>query len=283
MKKLVYFFIAFMLFCCQAVYANEITKEQLDNRICGKAAILVDPQTGKILYEKNAYMPWHPASTTKIMTALLILERGKMTDSTTISRNATNLLGLYNSRYLYSGLTFTIDQLLHMLLIESDNAACKALAEYLCGNQVAFVEQMNLKAKELGLSSHFTTAYGMTDDEHYVTAYDLYRIAYEDMKYPLFREIVRKGSYHLSTNQINLNIVNVNKLLGQDPRVLGVKTGYTRAAQCNLVCYAEDNGYKLYSVVLGSPRGNVDYSYPDTQLLLNYGFQELKKNTYYQP
>lgn len=279
-KLLILFYTLTFMFCCNLANATEITQEDLQRKLTAKAALVVDGQTGVVLYDHNGNMKWHPASTTKIMSSLLILENGNPNDITKISRSATNLEGLYNSRFLWSGLSLSVEQLLHMLLIESDNASCNTLAEYLDGTQANFVAHMNRKAEEMGLRSHFVTPYGMTNYNHYVTAYDLYCIAKENMKYPLFRDIVRKASYHLKTNEIDINIKNVNKLLGRDARVLGVKTGYTKAAQCNLVCYAEANGKKLYTVVLGSPRSYIDYSYPDTQLLMDYGFQELEKIVY---
>lgn len=256
---------------------ENIVKEPVEISLTGKRAIVVDGETGAVIFNKEADLPWHPASTTKIMAALLVLEKGKLEEVTTVSSSATNLYGGYSSNWLWAGMRFTIDQLLHILLIESDNASCNTLAEYVDGTQSKFVEHMNQRAREMGLAAHFTTPYGHTDEDHYVTARDLYLIARACMNYPAFREIVRTPVYNLQTDQIEVTYRNRNQFVGRDPRVLGVKTGYTSAARCNLVCYAEDKGHSLYTVVMGSPRGEIDYSYPDSKKLIDYGFQVLEK------
>lgn len=255
---------------------EELIKVPVDFSLNARRAILVDGKSGTVLYNKEADAPWHPASTTKIMAALLVLENGRLEDTTTVSYSATDLYGGYSTNWLYAGMRFTIDQLLHILLIESDNASCNTLAEYVDGTQEKFVEHMNRRAQEMGLSAHFTTPYGHTNADHYVSARDLYLIAKACMEYPAFREIVRTPVYHLSTPAIDVTYRNRNQFVGRDPRVLGVKTGYTSAARCNLVCYAEDQGESLYTVVMGSPRGDIDYSYPDSKKLLDYGFEILK-------
>lgn len=252
-----------------------IVLEPVDFYLTCQRAILVDGKTGQVLYNKDADLLWHPASTTKVMAALLILENGKLEDTTTVSNTATDLYGGYHSNWLYAGMKFTIDQLLHILLIESDNASCNTLAEYLDGTQEKFVERMNNKAREMGLSAHFVTPYGRAQEEHKVTARDLYLITKAAMQYPAFREIVRTPVYHISTPYMNQSFRNRNQFIGVDPRVLGVKTGYTHAAQCNLICYAEENGHSLYTVVMGAPREDIDYSYLDSKKLLDYGFRLL--------
>ncbi len=256
---------------------EELLKQPVELELTCRRAILVDGKTGLVLYNKAADEPWHPASTTKIMSALMILEQGRLEDRTTVSSSATALYGGYHSNWLWPGMSFTIEQLLHILLIESDNASCNTLAEYLDGTQDKFVERMNKRAGEMGLAAHFTTPYGHTAEQHYVTARDLYLIAKACMEYPAFRAIVRKPSYHLSTRDLDVTYRNRNQFVGNDPRVLGVKTGYTSAAQCNLVCYAEEEGKSLYTVVMGSPRRGIDYSYPDSKKLLDYGFKLLKE------
>lgn len=252
-------------------------KAEFNIQLTCKRAVLVDGKTGQVLYEKYADLPWHPASTTKILAALLILENGKLNDITTVSSKATDLHGGYESNWLVPGMKFTIDQLLHILLIESDNASCNTLAEYLDGTQEKFVERMNRKAQSMGLSAHFVTCYGHTNDKHHASARELYLITKEAMKYPAFRDIVRTPVYTINTPYMKHSFRNRNLFVGSDPRVLGVKTGFTSAAQCNLVCYAEDGENSLYTVVMGSPRRERDYSYPDSKKLLDYGFKLLKE------
>lgn len=257
------------------VYSNNI--DTLNTQLTAKRALIVNGETGDVLYSKDAFLPWHPASTTKLMTALLVLENNRLNDITTVSASAMFLEGDYKSRTLRVGTKLTIEQLLNMSLIESDNAACNTLAEYVDGTQKRFVEHMNRRAKELGLTAHFVTAYGMTNQEHYLSAFDLYRIAQENMKYPIFRMIVSKPFYRLHNEDLDYTLKNRNQFIGVDSRVKGIKTGYTDAAQCNLVCYAEDDNHSIYTVVMGSPRKDIDYSYPDSKLLLDYGFKILKE------
>jgi len=282
MKKLLFLFFTLLFTYCTATLPVKAAEPP---NINARAAVLINADTYEILYAHNPDLQWYPASTTKMMAALLILENCDLNAITTMSYSAlNNLPGLYRSLYLVPGNKLSINELLHVLLTVSDNGACNALAEHLDGTQAKFVERMNKRAQELGCTeAHFVTPFGMTDDDHHLSAMDLYRIARECMKHELFRKIVISDNYHLSNSSLDLWLHTCNQIVDRssanyDSRAKGIKTGYTRDAQCNLVSYAEADGHKLYCVVLGSPRtGYGDLSYPDTKKLLDYGFAKLKK------
>lgn len=268
-----------LLFMCISLACSVCASniDDVNSNLTAKRALIVNAKTGDVIYSKDALLPWHPASTTKLMTALLVLENGHLDDITTVSASAMFLEGDYRSKTLRVGTKLTIEQLLNVLLIESDNAACNTLAEYVDRTQKKFVEHMNKRAKELGLTAHFVNTYGMTNEKHHLSAFDLYRIAKENMKYPVFQMIVKKPFYRLHNEDLDYTFKNRNQFIGVDSRVKGIKTGYTNAAQCNLVCYAEDKNHSIYTVVMGSPREDIDYCYPDSKLLLDYGFKFLKE------
>lgn len=276
--------ITFSLACALptlAIAAPE--KPQLDS----KAYILVDGQTNKPLLAKNATNRRSPASTTKLMTALLVLENGELDDVVTISEEDLQLNGDYATYYLYAGEQFTVEQLLHALLIQSANAAGNTLARYIDGSTEKFTEHMTARAKELGCTNtRFINPYGKTNNKHYSTAQDLAIIAKEAMCYPIIRKIIHTKYYRLPTTNIYKSddrvLWNTDSMIyGDNPyydaRVRGGKTGYTRAAGRCLVTLAQENKQKLYAVVLGgSQSSGTDSRYTDTKKLLDYGFA-LKK------
>ncbi len=157
------------------------------------AAVLMDSVTGKVLYEKNAYTQMGMASTTKIMTAILAIEKGNLQDVVTVSSNAAGLEG--TSMYLALGEKVKLEDLLYGLMLPSGNDAAVAIAEHISGSVEAFAEQMNEKAKEIGANqTHFTNPHGLYDPQHYTTAYDLALISRYAMQNPVFEEIVATGT-----------------------------------------------------------------------------------------
>lgn len=258
-------------------------KPQLSSR----AYILMDGQTNKPLLAKNETNRRSPASTTKLMTALLVLENGELDDVVTVSAQDLDLSYDYSTDYLYAGEQFTVEQLLHALLIQSANAAGNTLARYIDGSTEKFTEHMTARAKELGCTNtRFINTYGKTNSKHYSTAQDLAIIAKEAMRYPIIRKIIHTKYYRLpATNLYKSNdrvLWNTDSMIYgdnpyYDPRVRGGKTGYTRAAGRCLVTLAQENKQKLYAVVLGGSQSNgTDSRYTDTKKLLDYGFA-LKK------
>lgn len=280
MKKRIFliFLFVFLLYssCVSAVSNVEINSP---------AGILVEESTGKILYKKNAHEKMYPASTTKILTALLVLENGNLEDTVTVSEEAVNSLSDgYVTPYISSGEKLTVDQLLNVLLVPSGNAAGNALAEYISGSIDEFVNLMNSRAKELGCTNtHFTNPYGKHDENHYSSAYDLYLIAKEAMKYEEFRTIVAKPTYSLApTNRYSKDdrlLYSTNDLVKPSSNnyyeyALGIKTGFTSYAKDCLVAAAQKDNMTLYAVILGADESSsgVSYRYIDSKKLFDYGF-----------
>ncbi len=254
--------------------------------ISSKAAILIDAETGKILYEKNIHKILYPASTTKIITAILAIENGNLNDTVVVDREAT--LGVSGSHIaLEPGEIFTLEELLYALLIESANDAAKAIAIHISGSVEQFAELMNEKATSLGaINTNFVNPNGLPDDNHVTTAYDLALIANHAMKNETFRTIVSNYLYTIGTTNKKSEpryLKSHNRLLYSDEKILvdgkyvpikyygaiGVKTGYTIKAHNCLVSAATRNNQTMIAVVLKASGKNV---FIDTHKLLNYGF-----------
>ena len=233
----------------------------------------------------------YPASTTKIMTALLALEKCNLTDTVTVSNTAIRSISSdYATVYLNAGEVLTVEQLLNILLIPSGNIAGNVLAEHISGSFDSFVTLMNSRAKELGcVNTHFTNSYGLHDDNHYTCAYDLYLIAHEAMKYDAFREIVTKTSYKLEPTNVyskdDRTFYTTNELIKPNSskradnyyykKAIGIKTGYTSQAKDCLVAAASDDNLELFSVILGADKTsqNLSARYTETKQLFEFGFK----------
>jgi len=261
-----------------------------------KSAYVVNPETGKIFYEKNAHEKMYPASTTKILTALVVLEKCKLTDTVKVSQNAIDLVpsGVSNI-YLKPGEELTISALLHTLLIPSANEAANVLAEHVSGSVEAFAELCNTRAKELGCETlHFVNPNGLHDENHYCSAYDLYLIAKECQKYDAFNEIVKTKNYKIPPTSVHpandRTVTNTNSLLFSNypsyyyPYCTGIKTGTTTPAGECLVASSSKDDINLISVVLGggtNSKGLHDRFYDTKQLFEfvydNYSYKEFVK------
>lgn len=225
------------------------------------SAILADAVTGQVLYSQDADAPRPPASTTKIMTALLVLERGVLTETVRIPANI-QMPG--TSAALQPGETLTLEDLLYGLLLPSGNDAALALARHISGSEEAFVAAMNARATELGLThTHFANPHGLDDPGHVSSAADLLALTREALRHPIFARIVATSSYSTRGHVWE----NRNQLLGHYPGADGVKTGTTAAAGECLVATATREGHRLIAVVLGS-----NDRYADATALLDYGF-----------
>jgi D-alanyl-D-alanine carboxypeptidase (penicillin-binding protein 5/6) len=258
-----------------------------DNLILsGESALLIDYDTGGVLYEKNPNGKLFPASTTKIMTGILAIEKGHMKDMITIDPEVIDLT--YGSHIaLDYDEEVSFEDLLNAMLIASANDAALALGKHISGSIEDFVKLMNDKAKEIGaINTNFVNPNGLHDDNHVTTAHDLALIAKYAMENEVFRSIVGKSSYTIGpTNKKDETryLYSTNKFLYGSEKinldgqivpikydgVLGIKTGYTDEARNCLVTFAEKNGQRLISVVLKSNGKEV---YADTHKLLNYGF-----------
>ena len=171
-KQIVLFFISIFIIMLHTSFVYSASDEP---DIASKAALIIEPNSGKILYQKNETEKMYPASITKIMTAILTLENAQLDETVTVSYNTVmSIPEGYSSAFLQVGEQLTVEQLLQLLLVHSANDAANCLAEYVGGSVESFVSMMNTKANELGLSNtHFTNTFGMHDENHYTTAYDL--------------------------------------------------------------------------------------------------------------
>ncbi len=256
--------------------------------LSGEALLLVDQDSGRILYEKNSDKKIYPASTTKIMTAILAIEYGKMDDMVLIDDEIVDLTdGSHIALDRQEEVKF--EDLLNALLIASANDAAMALGKHIAGSLDAFADMMNAKAKELGaVNTHFANAHGLHDENHYTTAYDLYLMASYAMENDLFREIVNKTHYTIEPTNVkeearlmhttNKFLYGNGKLYLDDKLIpiryegiSGVKTGYTPEAGNCLVSFAQKGGRNVYSVVLKSKGTEV---YSDTMELMDLAFED---------
>lgn len=236
--------------------------------VSAQSAILMEAESGTVLWSENADARLPMASTTKIMTALVALEAGDPDDVIRVPPEAVGTEG--SSVYLVEGEELTLEQLLYALLLESANDAAVAIACGVAGSVEAFAGLMNRKAQELGLCrSHFTNPHGLDNAEHYTTARELAVITRAALENDLFRTIVstRKTTIpHAGTDGVRL-LINHNKLLRLYDGAIGVKTGYTKHSGRCLVSAANRDGVTLIAVTLNAPD---DWS--DHASLLNYGF-----------
>lgn len=240
-------------------------------RLTADAAILLDAATGDVLWARDAGTARAPASTTKIMTALLALELGSLDDLVTVSRRAAGTPG--SSSHLRAGERIPLGELLKGLLLRSGNDAAVAIAEHLAGSTSAFADLMNARASQLGLrATHFTNPHGLTQPGHYASAYDLALLARAAMAYPAFAAIVRTPVGEMAglspgDRSFVRRLHNTNRLLLAYDWVDGVKTGTTAAAGSCLVASGNRNGRRLIAVVLHS-----DNRWRDAVRLLEYGY-----------
>jgi len=258
--------------------------------ISSPAALLMDSATGKVLYEKNMNKKRYPASLTKVMTAIVVLENCNLEDIATVSYDAVmSLSSGYVTANLQIGEQLTIEQLLYVLMVGSSNDAAIVLAEHVSGSVEDFAKLMNEKAKEIGCSStNFVNPNGVHDKNHYSTAYDLALMAKYAMENETFRTLVSKTSYKLPvtnkydredrffTTTNSLLIVNNNSRPDNYyyKYATGVKTGFTTPAGNCLIASADKGNLKLITVVLGAgqTKDGLSERYIDTKNLFEYGY-----------
>lgn len=280
--------------------ADEITPAP-DPTITAKAALLVDSETGSVLYQKNEHAELYPASLTKIMTALLTLEaidQGKLSLEQELTASASALTGLASdgsSAGIQVGETMSVENYLKCMLVVSANEACDVLAEAVSGSVDAFVAAMNAKAEALGCkNTHFANPNGLHDSQHYTSAWDLYLITLEAMKYPEFMAICDMGVAEIpATNLSPVRRLHTTNYLLSNWRAIGyvysdahgIKTGSTSEAGHCLVSSATKGSRTLISVVLGADRvvgadGVADVrSFSETRRLFEWGFSNFSMQT----
>jgi D-alanyl-D-alanine carboxypeptidase (penicillin-binding protein 5/6) len=255
------------LFCFPppVVHADEISS---------RAAIVMEASTGRILYGKNPNLKLPPASTTKLMTAMVVLDRIPPGSTVIISEGAARISRVKAN--LRAGETVTVETLLNAALIKSANDAAFALAEAVAGTEEKFVELMNQKVIALGLEDTcFINATGLPGYGQHTTSYDLAKMLRHALRYPLIKEIISTKASRISTEEGRpIFIRNSNRLLWEDESVLGGKTGYTREAKHCLVCASGQGNETVIAAILGAPsRGKL---WRESEALLERGYKILQ-------
>ncbi len=241
----------------------------------GKAALLMDASSGRVLYEVNAHERLSPASVTKIMTGLLVVEHGNLSQRITVSEKAATTPE--SAIWLETGETLTREHLLYALMLNSANDASVALAESVAGSENAFVELMNRRAKELGMGdTHFCNPHGLESTGHYTSAYDLALVSRESMNHAIFRQVVATKTKKIpwAENDYDRLLINKNRLLFRYDDAIGIKNGYTKEAGNCVVGAAQRGSLMLIAVALKSPS-----VYEDLQQMLDYGFANFNKKS----
>ena len=298
MFKFSYFFKIILVFICicsffSFSYADDIMPEEDDFDISSylnsdieassnssefptinsRAYVVIDRKSSTVLVGKNEYAKKKMASTTKIMTSLIIIENCNLSDTVTISKKAANTGG---SRLgLKTGDKITVHDLLYGLMLRSGNDAAVALAEYTSGSIPEFANLMNKKAEELGLTNtHFVTPHGLDQDEHYTTAYELALLTNYALNNSKFCQIVGSKTYTITINGYPRTLTNTNELLGVLDGVYGVKTGFTNGANRCLVTACKREDMDIICVVLGCDTKN--FRSLDSTKLINYSFDNFE-------
>lgn len=289
MKKIIGTCLILLLLNCNVVWAddtwieedsnieNEIieasTKIEKEPIINARAAVILDRNSKEIIWGKKENEKRPMASTTKIMTAIIVIEKGNLTDIVDVSAKAAGTggsrLGLKKSDKV------SVQDLLYGLLLVSGNDSAVALAEHIGGDIEGFAEIMNQKAEQLKLkSTHFVTPHGLDKEEHYTTALELAKMADYALRNSKFAEIVNTKNYTVSINGNAKSLSNTNELLGNLKGVNGVKTGFTNGANRCLVTSVQRDNMNIITVVLGADTKK--YRTMDSVKLIEYAYQEFK-------
>ena len=271
MKRFSALFFCFILLFNIAVLAEE-------PKVNAISAVIVDGDTGRILWGKNENKPMAMASTTKIMTALVALENSDIKKETTVSKNAT--LASPVKMHLAVGEKMTIEQLLYAMMLQSYNDSAVAVAEAVGGSVEKFCTMMNEKAKEIGCSDTvFETPNGLDKGNHHSTAEDMSKIGVYALKNQNLMKIMNTRDYTFKSSKTTYSFVNKDRLLSEYEGAIGMKTGFTGKAGHCFVGAANRGDVTLVSVVLASGWGTAGKSrkWIDTKALLNYGFNNYKK------
>ena len=258
---------------------NEKISSEKKIELYARAAALMDADSGRILYGKDAFKQLPMASTTKIMSCIVILEEAELSDVVTISKNAAKQPDVQLNAL--EGEQYYVKDLLYALMLESHNDVAVALAEHVGGSVEGFAKMMNEKATSLGCANtHFVTPNGLDADGHYTTASDLCKIAAYSLKNETFVQIINTPSYQFQeiTSGKNFQVSNKDRFLSMYEGALGVKTGFTGNAGYCFVGAAKRRDMTLVSAVLGSGwPPNKNYKWADTKALMDYGYDNFEK------
>lgn len=261
------------------IFVSKVKAEDSSLNVDAKSAILMEPVSGKILYDKNSHEKLAPASVTKIMTMLLAMEaidsgKIKLTDKITVSENAKRMGG--STMLLDTGEIRTVEEILKGIAIASGNDAAVAMAEYLAGSEEAFVKLMNDKAKTLGMNdTTFKNCNGLSAPGHVTSAYDIAIMSRELLKHPTILKYT--GTYMETISEgrkTPIGLVNHNKLVRFFKGCDGLKTGFTEEAKYCISATAVRDGVRMLSVIMGAPTYKVRNR--DASILLNYGFSKFE-------
>ncbi len=283
-----------MALCCLTIYMSfaplTVSANSGAPELLSETAVLIDGKSGQILYEKNAHQKMYPASTTKILTGLLAVELGTMSDVITYSHEAVYGIGRGTSHASISeGEQLTLEQSMYALSIESANDAAAGIGEYVSAKAgKGLSELMNERAKAAGaLNSNFVNAHGLHDKNHYTTAYDLAMIAKDCIKYDTFNKIFTAKNFSIrptnkqpktrtfnSSNWFTNNVYNYNEELFDREDLLMTKTGWTGEAQHTMVTAIDHDGMTLIAVVMKTSVD--DYKWSDTEKLFNWAIETFK-------
>lgn len=266
--------------CLSTAYADVAWPENIS--IQAEGGIVIDADTGTILYGKNIHTAYFPASITKILTALIVIEQCDLNEMVTFSHNAVyNVEAGSSSAGLDEGDVLSVRDCLYALLLKSANEAANALAEHVAGSTEAFADMMNQRAASLGCQdSHFANPSGLNDPNHFVSAYDMALIGQAALHNEIFMEIDSSLYYDLPVTKRNpegARIYPGHKMIKKNlaeyyDGCLGGKTGYTSLAGNTLVTFAKKNGMTLVSVILNGHQTQ----YTDTKALLDFGFRNFQ-------
>ena len=243
--------------------------------IIGVAGVLIDSESGQVLYVKEPHKHMYPASTTKVLTAIIAIESCNLSDIVTVPAEACGIEG--SSIGLHENEQISMRDLVYALMLNSGNDAAVAIAIHIGGSVENFADMMNSRASALGaIDSHFENPNGLPDENHYTSAYDLSLIAKYAMKNQIFREIVSTqiSEMHRTYPDAQTQLANSNRLFSRYPGTIGVKTGYTDIAGQCLIAASEKDGRELISVVLCSEGTGI---YDDSIALMEYGHNEFNK------
>ena len=281
-KKILILFFINLLLLSNTIYVFGATNDSNEPNLISRAAILIDNKSDKILYSKNMNEKMFPASTTKIVTAIIVLEHCSLNETVTASYDAiSSIPNGYVTANIDGGEELTVEELLELLLVHSANDAANVLAEYVGGSIDSFVSMMNTKVNELGLdNTHFTNTYGLQNENHYTSAYDLSIIMKYCLKNDTFRKIAGSASCSIpATNKSEArSYSSTNELIIPDNSnyysfVTVGKTGFTTEAGECLVSCAYKNNMELICVVLGgSTVNNISTRFSESKTLYEYGF-----------
>ncbi|MBP9988471.1 MAG: D-alanyl-D-alanine carboxypeptidase [Ruminococcus sp.] len=255
--------ILFLSVNCCALGSDDISAE---------CAVVMDAQTGQVVFEKNAHKKHSMASTTKIMTSLLAVESGKLFDEITVNEKMVNVEG--TSMGLKAGDSVSLEELVYGMLLPSGNDAANSTAVYLGGSTEKFVSEMNSRAKQIGMNNtNFVTPSGLDDDKHYSTAYDMALLSSQAVRSRNFLAIcsATKAKLTYGNPPYERWLYNHNRLLESYDGALGIKTGFTKKSGRCLCTYARRGSVGLIAVTLNDPD-----DWDDHRKMLNYAFENQK-------